>query len=391
MHDRSPWGRSTLTLLAGVGLAGLGAFVGCGGDEEPGGERAPEPDATVDAAPPLEAGPALDASRDAAPDAAPPDAGDCVQDASNTAPAELRCTGLYADFASKTVAASARAYEPAVVLWSDGAEKHRWVSLPPGTQIDTTNMDEWKFPLGTRFWKEFSLGGKRIETRFYWKVSEFLWVRTTYRWSDDETTATRLDVGFSENDAGDPAASGYEIPAVAKCDQCHGGSADRILGFEAVGLGLPGATGLTLGTLVAEGLLTVNPPKTELAVPDDGLGAAASLGWLHANCGTSCHNALPQAMCAFKGMHVQLSFAETSAVTPLTSLEAYVTTVGVASSIPSGGYQRIQKGNAGNSAVHWLMSHRDATNLNGQMPPSVSHRVDEPAAAALAAWIDALP
>ena len=43
-----------------------------------------------------------------------------------------------------------RLISPRYPLWSDGAEKQRYLSLPPGTQIDTSNMDDWKFPVGTR-------------------------------------------------------------------------------------------------------------------------------------------------------------------------------------------------------------------------------------------------
>src|SRR4051812_46983589 len=99
--------------------------------------------------------------------ACPPDAG--------TAPLELRCTGLYSDWTSRAVASEAMAYKPGIELWSDGAEKQRWFSLPKGTKIDTSDPDEWQFPVGTKTWKEFKHGGKRIETRFYWKVSASQW------------------------------------------------------------------------------------------------------------------------------------------------------------------------------------------------------------------------
>ena len=79
--------------------------------------------------------------------------------------------GLYADFASKTISSAVVEYEPAYKLWSDGDEKRRWVWLPPGTKIDTSDMDHWVFPVGTRFFKEFAVGGKRIETRMIERVS----------------------------------------------------------------------------------------------------------------------------------------------------------------------------------------------------------------------------
>ncbi len=106
------------------------------------------------------------------------------------APTDLRCTGLYTDVATKTVSPQARTFTPAVELWSDGAEKQRWVVLPDGTQIDTTSMDDWTYPVGTKAWKEFRAFGKRIETRFLQKVRADRWLSGVYVWSADETTAT---------------------------------------------------------------------------------------------------------------------------------------------------------------------------------------------------------
>ncbi len=382
--------RNTTFLLVAVSLAGLAGFVGCGADSELEPTAGDASDGSVDAAsatPRADAAPDGTGSLDAHADA---DLDDCVQ-TTGGAPTELRCTGLYSDFAAKLMAPGVREYKPAVVLWSDGAVKRRWIALPAGSVIDSSNMDEWVFPIGTKFWKEFVLADKRIETRLLWKISEYVWVMTTYRWSDDGSTATRLDLGASDNDANAPDASGYEIPSVSQCRQCHAGSTDQILGFEAVGLGLAGATGVTLADLVAEGLLSVNPPTTQLAIPDDGHGSVAALGWMHANCGTSCHNANPTATCAFRGMHVQLGFAELQSGAAVSELDAYQTTYDVEAAIPGGGYQRIAPGNVANSAVHWLASHRDATNPNGQMPPIATHQIDTQGVASVAAWIDALP
>lgn len=71
--------------------------------------------------------------------------------------------GLYAKGSLEPVA-SARPYAPQYPLWSDGAAKARWVLLPPGARIDTTNPDAWAFPVGTRFWKECSFAGKKVES-----------------------------------------------------------------------------------------------------------------------------------------------------------------------------------------------------------------------------------
>src|SRR5688572_31331042 len=72
-------------------------------------------------------------------------------------PAETRLsrTGLYSDVASRKLADGVMEFEPRYPLWSDEAEKHRFIYLPPERQIDSANPDRWNFPAGTRLWKEF--------------------------------------------------------------------------------------------------------------------------------------------------------------------------------------------------------------------------------------------
>ena len=90
---------------------------------------------------------AEDASRDALADAAPGDAGtdapvglglDCGDAGApnaGPAPSNLGCTGLYASWPSRTLAASVMPFDPGLHLWSDGATKARYIELPPGTKI----------------------------------------------------------------------------------------------------------------------------------------------------------------------------------------------------------------------------------------------------------------
>ncbi|HEY2518176.1 MAG TPA: hypothetical protein VGI39_45210, partial [Polyangiaceae bacterium] len=229
-------------------------------------------------------------------DAAPTDAGmtiigsdgavDCTAEDAGFAPVnDLVCTNLYSDFGSKALSPGVIPYDPGLPLWADGATVKRWVLLPgSGQKIDTTNMNEWQFPVGTKFWQEFTVTGHRVETRYYWKRGDNDWVRGSYAWSSDETKAT-----YSGGGATDVGGSSYTIPSQDQCDQCHLGREDRILGFEAVSLtsGAAKITGASLSDLV-----TAAPGA--LSVPDDGSGkGAAALAWLHSNCGTSCHSNSP--------------------------------------------------------------------------------------------------
>ncbi len=306
-------------------------------------------------------------------------------------PTDLQCTGLYSDWASKTVASDLTLYDPGLHLWSDGADKMRWIHLPPGQKIDTTNMDEWTFPVGTKVFKEFSLPlgdastETRIETRMLWKQGPGSWYRTTYLWtSDGVSDATELTTG--ELDAG---GTGYEVPNQDACNQCHNGRMDGVLGFEAVALSSPGASGLTIQTLVAQGLLTT-PPTAALTVPGNATESAA-LGYLHMNCGTSCHN-------RGNGQAEPTSFFMRLDVAGLASVQAtdtYTTGWNQPTQnfiIPDAATtDRLSACSAPSSCVYYRASHR--TGLDGvpfgvQMPPIDTHKLDDAGLGAIAAWIN---
>jgi hypothetical protein len=319
--------------------------------------------------------------------------GGCPTD--GTVPDDLACTGLYSDWATKTVADGVVAYTPALVFWSDDAIKTRWIYLPPGSPIDTTDMDNWVFPVGTKIWKQFVLGTQIIETRLIWKQAPGAsgWQFLDYLWSADGTSATRFDDG-EQNVNG----TTYEIPPTSECTQCHGGRADSVLGIDLLGLGLPGAQGVTLATLAAQGAFTQNPPQTTLSLPEDSTGkAAAALGWLHVNCGISCHNAQSQG--GATRLYLKLLAGQLAGVDggppSVAALDSYTTTVNVESNLTPNGhtYMRIAPGNAPESLVPLMALSRDGVTDAGfmQMPPIVSHVPDNQGEAAVSAWINALP
>src|SRR5690348_7403123 len=188
-----------------------------------------------------------------------------------TMPAKLSQTPLYKDIAQKTVTDGTIEFAPANPLWSDAAEKYRWIQLPSGAQIDSTDMDHWVFPVGTVFFKEFDLDGKRLETRMIWHVAdtgnrETDYLVGAYVWDDSETDAT-----FEKDGAQDIRGTDHDAPAADTCWRCHVGEAGHILGFSALQLGDTSTWPLTV------------QPGAMFAAPN------AALGYLHANCG-HCHN-----------------------------------------------------------------------------------------------------
>jgi len=94
-------------------------------------------------------------------------------------------------------------------------------------------MDEWKYPVGTKVWKEFKVGGRRVETRFMQKVVGERWVQAAYVWSPDEATATRQTDGATVDLGG---GKDYVVPKSSECNDCHKGRKDKLLGFEPVSL-----------------------------------------------------------------------------------------------------------------------------------------------------------
>ncbi len=323
-----------------------------------------------------------------------PDAGGSTGDAGcptdGAIPDDLSCTGLYADWATKTIAPEAVAYTPGLVFWSDGAVKTRWISLPPGGVIDTTDMDNWVFPVGTKIWKQFALGGQIVETRLIWKTSSSGWTYLDYLWSADGSSAKRFDDGETNVNG-----TTYEIPSTSVCQQCHGGRADAVLGIDLLGTGVTGATGVTIAGLADGGRLSQAPLSTTIAIPEDSTKkAAAALGWLHVNCGSSCHNTNGRAAAThlyMKLLAAQLQAADGGPVA-VSGLDTYTTAVNVpAMGMPNGmSYDRIVPGDAAHSLIPLRALSRDVDSGFLPMPPLVSHIPDTDGEAPVSAWINAL-
>ncbi|MGD0530259.1 MAG: hypothetical protein ABSE49_34310, partial [Polyangiaceae bacterium] len=306
-------------------------------------------------------------------------------------PTDLQCAGLYSDWASKTVATELKVYAPGLVLWSDGADKTRWIYLPPGQKIDTSTMDEWTFPVGTKIFKEFRLtisgasAETRVETRMLWKMAPGMWYRTTYAWTADGVT----DAVEQTDGVLDAGGIGYEIPNQEECDQCHNGRIDGVLGFEAVALSQPAATGQTMPVIIDAGWLT-EPPDAALTIPGDAVESAA-LGYVHMNCGTSCHNR-GNGQAEPTLFYMRLDVATLGSVK---STDAYITGWNQPTAnfvIPDAAVtDRFAQCSLAESAAYYRASQRtglDGQTFGVQMPPIDTHKVDDAGLATIAAWIN---
>jgi hypothetical protein len=145
-------------------------------------------------------------------------------------PPTLAETGLYSDIATRVIDPAHLYFAPQYPLWTDGAEKRRWISLPPGAAIDASDPDAWVFPVGTRFWKEFSFGGRPVETRFMEAEPDDIWLFAAYEWSADGQEVTLAPARGRGNAC--PLGGGrfHAIPSVSDCGVCHKSRATEVLG-----------------------------------------------------------------------------------------------------------------------------------------------------------------
>ncbi|MDR7333536.1 hypothetical protein [Roseateles asaccharophilus] len=177
--------------------------------------------------------------------------------------------------------AAVSAFEPRFALWSDGAAKRRWIALPPGAQVDAAQPDAWRFPAGTRLWKEFSVAGQPVETRVITREADGRWTFASYVWQGDDAVrapARGLQLTL-------PGGRRYDVPSTGDCIACHGGARSPVLGFAALQLGP------AVPALLRDGLLKNAPAAWATQAPDFIAASAAehaARGYLHGNC-AHCH------------------------------------------------------------------------------------------------------
>ena len=218
-------------------------------------------------------------------------------------PARLADTGLYADASSTEIASGNRPFSPQYPLWTDGMTKRRWIYLPSGGVIDGRDEARWEFPVGTKLWKEFSAGGRPVETRMSWKVAPDRWIFATYEWNADGSEAVLAPDDGRLTDVEVAPDRRHAVPSRTDCTACHGAISPRPLGFTALQLSDdrdPNAIHgeplrpdmLTLQALVAGGLLVNSRGDLVSAAPrirTTDPQTRTVLGYLVGNC-SMCHN-----------------------------------------------------------------------------------------------------
>jgi uncharacterized repeat protein (TIGR03806 family) len=163
--------------------------------------------------------------------------------------ATLSQTGTFSDAARLAPASGLIPYTVNVPLWSDGASKLRWMSVPytgsTNEQIGFAPTGEWQFPTGTVFVKHFEIATdetnpnaqkRRLETRILVRDAHGAAYGVTYKWRPDGTEADLLSGRVSEdilitNSFGVRTQTWF-YPSSLDCLTCHTPEASFVLGVK---------------------------------------------------------------------------------------------------------------------------------------------------------------
>jgi uncharacterized repeat protein (TIGR03806 family) len=191
-------------------------------------------------------------------------------DTSASFPRKLSETGLFASAKDLKPAAGLIPYSVNAALWSDGAEKERYLALPNNGQIEFNAIEYpqpspgaprgWRFPDGTVVVKTFLMemekgnpaSKRRLETRILHyqqfegteEYGDQYWHGYTYIWNDDQTDAVLADASGADRKLTikDQEAPGgkreqtWHFPSRAECTLCHTMPAKYVLGLNTLQL-----------------------------------------------------------------------------------------------------------------------------------------------------------
>ncbi len=308
-------------------------------------------------------------------------------------PAALSGTGLFADVAQLQPAPGVLEYAVNAPLWSDGAEKRRWLALPGPSRIGFRATGAFDLPVGTALVKHFELpigagATVRVETRVLLHQLDG-WHGYTYLWNATGSDADLVgdagaDVSFTVDFGGGAEVATWHLPGRSECLACHTAAAGRVLGLQAAQLNrafaFPARVDNQLRAWNHIGLFAtdIGPASGYGAWPDPH-GAGASLderarAWLAANC-APCHRPAGPTP-----VDLDLRYEVDGAAMHLFGVTA-------TSPVPGGAALRAQVGSHAASDLWLRAGRRDAYG----MPPLGSSRVDPRAQQLLAEWLDAGP
>jgi uncharacterized repeat protein (TIGR03806 family) len=212
-------------------------------------------------------------------------------------PALLSAFGFFNGGADKP-APGLIGYSLGTPLFSDYAEKQRFIALPKGAKVTVDPDGRLQFPVGTALIKSFGYPDtagklKIIETRLLLHRAEG-WVALPYVWRPDGTDAElklgglRVPASFNKPD-GQRMDISYAVPNKNQCKQCHSTKdaitpigpvwQNMVFADEAAKKALMATTAFPQGAL---------PQYARWDKPGSSSTEARALSYLRVNCG-HCH------------------------------------------------------------------------------------------------------
>jgi uncharacterized repeat protein (TIGR03806 family) len=119
-------------------------------------------------------------------------------------------------------------FAPSAELWSDGADKERYLAIPDDRRIDVSVDGGFLMPPGTVLVKHFRFGERYHETRLLMRAAGG-WAGYSYAWDDTQTDAVLLESAAARVL---PNGVRWLYPSRSQCMQCHTEVAHRSLGLE---------------------------------------------------------------------------------------------------------------------------------------------------------------
>jgi uncharacterized repeat protein (TIGR03806 family) len=159
-------------------------------------------------------------------------------------PRLLSQTGAFRSVAELEPTPGLVPYDLQAPLWSDGAYKQRWMSLPELGVIQVFDNAPWQVPEGTVFVKHFEMQldesqpevRRRIETRLLVAARGGAVYGVTYQWNTEESDAEIVLEGKTEalsirGADGSDRQQPYFYPGPRDCNSCHGANSGYVLGL----------------------------------------------------------------------------------------------------------------------------------------------------------------
>ncbi len=312
-----------------------------------------------------------------------------VDDAAITGPgypAHLSDFGFFTDLAQRTPAPRLMRYDLETPLFSDYAEKQRYLYLPARQKARYESERAFDLPVGTALIKTFGYRQdgkfKPLETRLLLRRAAG-WVAIPYVWNAAGTDAdlkragTRIPVSFTDP-SGETRSISYAVPNQNQCKDCHALNGQMVpIGVKARYLNHGGQ----LERMRAAGMLDRLPADAPRVARWDDARApleARARAWLEINC-AHCHN--PEGAASNSGLFLEL--ARTEAVT------RGIYKRPVAAGRGSGGRDfDIAPGDADASILVYRM---ESTDPGIAMPELGRATVHKEGVALVRQWIDSLP